>query len=272
MGRKRIEIDEKNLKKLYWDKRLSPYQIGKLLNCSFSTITNRMKECAIPFRTPAQARMKYVKNDFNGTLEEKSYILGFRLGDLNCYKRSENSETIVVRCHTTDTDQVKLFDKLFKKYGKITISQNRNHYYSTTYLNSSFEFLLTKKFRPNNLHNLSFMAGYVDAEGNFQINQGRARFKLDSYDYPILNWMSHILNTLGIENKFQRIGKKGGKRSNGTVFNQDLWRITINKAPVLKNFIKMILPYIKHQKYKRNMKICFENIMAREEKGTIKCS
>lgn len=272
MARKRIEIDRPTLEKMYWDDRLSPYKIADKLDCSFSTITNRMKEYKIPFRNPAQARMKYLKNDFNGDLEEKSYMVGFRLGDLNCYKRSENSETIVVRCHTTDMDQVKLFEKLFKAYGKITISQNKNHYHTTTYLNSSFEFLITKKFQSASLHDLSFMAGYIDAEGNFQINQGKARFKLDSYDYPILEWMSYKLEEMGIENKFNIIGEKGQKRSDGTYFNQDLWRITINKAPVMKNFIRMLSPYIKHQKYKRNIKICLDNIMTREEKGTIKCS
>ena len=106
MGRKKINISKATLLNLYHKQKLSPYKIAVLLNCSFSTITNRLIEHNIPLKTPAAARMRYEKKDYDGTLENKAYMLGFRLGDLNVYRPSEESETIVVRCHTTQQEQV----------------------------------------------------------------------------------------------------------------------------------------------------------------------
>lgn len=270
MGRKKISLDKKELRKLYLEKNLSPYKIARILGCSFTTITNRLKEYKIPLKTPAYARTKYPKKDFSGDLEEKSYILGFRLGDLNCYRISERSETIVARCHTTEKVQVTLIDGLFSSYGKVTISKNRGHYHINCLLNNSFHFLLTKKFSPKNLHQLSFVARYYDAEGNSQLNQGRARIKIDSYDYEILAWISEFLTKIGIENKFWMIGTKGSLRNDDTYFNKNLWRLTINKANSIMKFINEIGPFLKHQKQIQRMKKCFINIQDRIEKGSVK--
>ena len=175
----------------------------------------------------------------------------------------------MARCHTTEKVQVTLIEGLFSSYGKVTISKNKGHYHINCLLNNSFHFLLTKKFSPKNLHQLSFIAGYFDAEGNSQLNQGRARIKIDSYDIDILRWISNSLTLSGFENKLWKIGNRGDKRTDGTYFNNDLWRITLNKALVIKKFIEAISPYMKHKKQIINMNKCLENIEERIEKGSI---
>src|SRR3990167_931800 len=61
MGRIKIELSKKKLYTLYYVQNKPPHLIGKMFGCSFSTITNRLKEYGIPLKTPASARMKYKK-------------------------------------------------------------------------------------------------------------------------------------------------------------------------------------------------------------------
>ena len=83
MGATKIILSEALLKRLYIKENLTPNKIGEKLGCSFKTIRNRLKEYNIPFKDPAYARMTYAKKDFSGSLGEKAYIIGFRIGDLN---------------------------------------------------------------------------------------------------------------------------------------------------------------------------------------------
>ncbi len=274
MGRKKIVIGKKLLEKLYLKQSLSPYKIGDILDCSFSTISNRLREFNIPLKSPALARMKYFKTDFNGDKILKAYMLGFRLGDLNVYKRSENSETVVARCHTTQIEQVKILETLFNSFGHISVSNNNGHFHVNCFLNNSFNFLLSKNKdswawlinRPKLA--TSFIAGYTDAEGNFIINQGRARFKIDSYDFSILSWISNWLTFQGISNKFRLIYKMGDKWNGKYPLNKDLWRLNVNEANSLRRFIELIIPYLKHQKRIGDARLCANNILKRYKNGT----
>jgi hypothetical protein len=269
MSRKRKNISPKKLHELYIKKKLSPYKIGDLLNCSFKTVTNRLKEYNIPTRTKAQAKMKYFKKDFSGDDIEKAYLIGFRLGDLNAYVPYKNSEIIVVRCHTTDKVQIDLMKLLFAKYGQVTVSQSKHGSHVNCYLNKSFSFLLPKQdkiedwIKTNNMTSCAFAAGYIDAEGNFIINQGRARFKIDSYDKNILKWIDEWLKENNIISKFRLISKKGDSRGNGIVFNNDLWRLNVNEAVSLLELIDFIFPYLKHEKRKKDVLLMKKNIFYR---------
>jgi len=71
-------------------------------------------------------RVIYEKRPFSGSLEEKAYMIGFRLGDLNVYKPYKNSQIYVVRCHTTLQDQVEVIQSLFSPYGGVKICQSDN--------------------------------------------------------------------------------------------------------------------------------------------------
>ncbi len=275
MSRKKITINKKILRTLYSEKGFSCFKIANKFRCSRQTITNRLNEFKIPLKSLSQARNRYEKRDFNGSLEEKAYILGFHLGDLSSYKVSPSSENIVVRCHTTNNNQVKLIKALFMNYGKITVSKSRYGFNVNCFLNLSFNFLLTERdyiplwVKQDAKLFWSFFAGYSDAEGSFQINQQKARFKLDSYDFSILKWSSRRLLELEVENKLRKIGKKGDKRSDGTKFNKDLWRLTINKALMIKKFLDLIMPYLRHGNQISNAHICLANLRERYEKGTI---
>lgn len=278
MGRVKVKIPKNLLKRMYYDQNLSSYSIGKKFNCSWSTIINRLKEFGLPLKSPALSRMKYKKKDFNGTEAERAYMTGFRIGDLNVYRVSKSSETIVVRCHTTQQEQADLIKSLFSKFGRVNDAvSSGGHYYMNCFLNNSFEFLFPKdesalNWIKKSATRLAFIAGYTDAEGNFIISQGRARFKIDSYDKDVLGAIARWLSDVGISYKMRLIFKKGDKQKiydKTGVYSSDLWRLNINKARSLEKFVKKISPYLKHRKRVSDAKMVLRNINDRRFNGTI---
>jgi len=274
--RSKYKIPKKKLLKLYLKENKSPHFIGKLYGCSFSTVTNRLKKYGIPEKSQSLSRMRYKKFNFSNKLVEKAYLIGFRIGDLRVYKTNKHAETVIVQCHTTCDNQIKLIKELFGRYGKVTLTNLKNNSTDINcFLNKSFEFLLPKK---DNIENwiyrdsknfCGFMAGYIDTEGNFIINQGRARFKIDSYDKNVLKKIHRWLNENGVRSKFRKIGKKGELRPEGYCFNKDLWRLNVNEANSLSRFINFIKPFILHKKRLKDINLCSRNILKRKRLRTI---
>lgn len=272
----KYQICKKDLFRLYHKENRSPYFIGRIYGCSFATIANRLEDYGIPKKSQSRARMTYEKFDFSNNTTEKSYLIGFRLGDLRIYKTNKTTETVIAQCHTTCDNQIELINGLFKKYGKVTLTPLKDGSTDINcFLNSSFNFLLPKQddvekwIYANKKNFCGFMAGYTDAEGNFILNQNRARFKIDSYDKNILKKMHYWLTVNGIRSKFRRIGKKGKMRPEGYPFNKDLWRLNINEAHSLFKFINLIKPLVSHKKRLKDINICLSNIKHRKEVGTI---
>ncbi|PIU98264.1 hypothetical protein COS61_02335 [Candidatus Wolfebacteria bacterium CG03_land_8_20_14_0_80_40_12] len=283
MSKKRIIIPEKQLYHLYFKKKLSFSKIAKLIRISHPTVVSRFREYGFKARKYGEWLTKYKKENFSGNDEEKAYIMGFFVGDLNAYKPSKNSDIIVVRCHSTQISQLHLVKSLFNKYGHVTISEskttnNRPSFHINCYLNNSFSFLLIKKpYRiedwivKKNKNCISFIAGYIDAEGNFILNQNRARFKIDSYDFSILSWMHNWCKKHKIISKFKLLAKRGSLRYDKIYrWNNDLWRLNINEANALLKFCRTILPFLKHRKRIKDVKKCVLNIIKRRRNGTIK--
>jgi len=277
VGKQEIVIPATDLKDLYLNKRLNTDQIGKKFSCSDVTVRNKLHKLGVKLRRAWDYdRSKYQKIPFNGGMAEKAYIIGFRIGDLNVYKTSSNSKILIVRCHTTKKEQVDLINGLFKKYGHVNISRSKKHSYNVNcYLDESFGFLEVKVRVPrwikkDGLLGWYFTAGYVDAEGSFGINQGRGRFKIDSYDQKILFWISKFLKNAGIKNKLRLIYKKNKKRYDGGIWKKDLWRLNINWANSLGKFIDKIYNLLKHKKRKEDSLKVLKNVKERQLYGSVK--
>lgn len=263
---------------MYLGQKLNPQKIGEKLGCSFATIRNRLKEFGIPLRSPSVARQRFEKFDFSGDPVEAAYLLGFRIGDLNVYVPNvRTSNTVVVRCHTTDNPQVELMREVFSKYGAVRVSKSVHGYNVNCFLNRTFDFLLPKRMSEgignDNQIAAAFIAGYVDAEGNFIVNQGRARFKMDSYDREVLSWTHGWLRGNGIRSMFRQIGKKGDTqmiRGKQGSYHGDLWRINVNEAQSLKKFIMLLLPYLRHSRRIQQVQEMLDNIETRIQYGSVK--
>ncbi|OGG58983.1 hypothetical protein A2765_03865 [Candidatus Kaiserbacteria bacterium RIFCSPHIGHO2_01_FULL_56_24] len=276
MSRAKIVVPVDTLRVLYAKKNWSPRKIGARFGCDAVTIRSRLKEAGILLKTKSAAQTRYPKYDFSGTDTQRAYILGFRYGDLNVYRPQATSEILVVRCHSTHVAQEIVFTQIFKRYGKITFSRNARSTHMNCYLNMSFSFLLEKYNEREQKWLLvdrnrmrAFIAGYVDAEGTFGLNQGRGRFKIDSYDVAILQDVHQFLLGQGIRSKLRLILGKGITRW-GQPWRSDLWRLTVNEAGSLEMLIHAILPYCIHSKRLRDAKIVLTNIRQRRIHGTIK--
>ena len=111
------------------------------------------------------------------------------------------------------------------------------------------------------------MAGYTDAEGNVKVYDGRARFKIDSYDKEIIFWLYRLFKKYDIKCPLpKKIGTKGQiyDLAKGYKYNQDLYRIRVSQIDSLYKLLLLISPYIKHKERLSDLNNCLANIHARK--------
>jgi len=275
VARERIEIPKGDLERLYYLEKKSKYKIGAIYNCSFKTVLNRMREFGMRPLHRSVIQSRYTKTDFNENIFDKAYLIGFRLGDLNVYKTSPNSQVVIARCSTTTQEQIDLLRALFEKYGKVTISKGNHSYGVNCLLNSTFDFLLPKNdsvetwITKHNKYSTAFAAGYVDAEGNVKVYDGRARFKIDSYDKGIIHWFYDwfLKNAISCP-KPSLIGSKDQiyNQKLKYKYNKDLWRIRVSEQSSLTKLLLLLKPYLKHGGRIRDVNQCLGNLYKRHFK------
>lgn len=264
-----INISRETLVDFYHDKKLTQKQIAKFFgNQSDTGIRRLMKYYGIRTRDYSEANTKYPKFNFSGNLNEKAYLIGFRLGDLNIYKVHE---LIQVRCSSTIKEQAELFKALFNNYGHVDITTaKRGTLEMVVLLNQSFDFLISKKdliekwILNHHEYFLSFLAGYSDAEGSYYMRKPYQRklklgwgiFEVSTYDKRIIYTIFQKLQNLGISGAFSH--PKRRIRQNG-----EMWRLTINKKQSLWDFIKLIKPYHKHKNKIRELEEVKNNLVLR---------
>jgi len=256
---------------------LGEFQIADRLGCSEGTVRSRLREYGISVRRRVDYRKCCEKKDFDGSIVDMSYILGFRLGDLNVYQPHSTNNYIVVRGNSTRQEQLDLIVGLFSKFGKVTISPGEYSTNVNCYLNMSFSFLLPKYRTVPSWVNyctesiLAFIAGYTDAEGSMTLNQGRARFKIDCYDKEILEWIHQSLIKNNIDSILKKIANKGQLAWGGFggTYNKDLWRLNINKANSILTFTDLVGPYLRHSTRVGQLKLMEFNVVQRRAFGTV---
>ena len=236
----KIHISKSKLKYYYLHEKLSTCEIAKIYNCDDFTILKKIHAYNIKVRTRSEAISKYPKYNFNGSLREKAYMIGFRLGDLYVER---NCQLIIVQCSSTRLEQIRLIKNLFSKYGHIRIRKThrvfggRNVIDICCHLNKSFEFLLPKTdrvpewIRQNKRFFIPFLAGYTDAEGWIGLSDVKRKkkqpaFQVSSYDKNILGQIWINLQKLGVI--CPKVGlhrPKSKKRKQ----NQNSWILGVNK-------------------------------------------
>ena len=264
-----VKVNKERLKELYLEKHLSCSKIAKKYNCDTVTIFKKIKGYKIKTRNYSLAGIIYPKKEFNGGNKLKAYMIGFRLGDLNVRAVNKKS-TVFVKSNTTKEDQVRLIKEVYGKYGHFKISYGKNDFCVWCNLDKSFSFLIKKEDKidgwiiNNNKCFFSFLAGYTDAEGNISICQGRARFRIRTYDKNILFQMYKKLNSLDINTIFNLVSKAG--IVHGIKQNKDSWGIFVNTKDDLLKLLRLIKPYIKHKKRMKDLVLAEKNVLERNKK------
>jgi hypothetical protein len=272
-----ICINKSQLNDLYTHKVMSVEQIASKLNCSKGGVERRLNKYKIPLRGNAHRKpLKYTKQPFNGSLEDKAYLIGFRLGDLNV---NSTKQVVVVRGSTTITAQRDLIINLFNKYGGVnSVLAKRGSYEQYIFLDHSFDFLLPKHDQiegwiascPRCF--LSFFAGYFDAEGCITLHKCKsgpfAGFEIQTYDRKILDKSWVILNKMGIMSPRILMSKQAGYiDSRGVISNGDTWRLAIFRKQSVWQLAHYLRHLLKHKNKIDKLSEVINNIRNRNIKG-----
>lgn len=185
---------------------------------------------------------KYERRPFDGSDEDKAYLLGLRHGDLSVSRPF--GDAIRVSVSTTHPAMAKLFTNLFQRYGHVyqhprfkkdTQSYEWN---LSSILDSSFDFLLQEfpetaawVVKDEKIL-LAYLSGFLDAEGSFvtTVDQfGKVHLFLDfnNSEKQILEWIQFNVKKMGFYGAL-RLNKKAGVRTKkyGIVHRSDYWQLS----------------------------------------------
>jgi hypothetical protein len=255
---------------LYFEKQLTFAEIAQQFDCSPVTVHKRLKACGFQARHSGGSLFEYPKKDFNGSLCDKAYLIGLRLGDLHVEK---GNWAIRIRCTSTHQEQIDLIRDLFSDYGGIWISKPRAKRGTaiTVHLNRSFDFLLPRDdnieswILSDNTLFAAFWAGYIDAEGSFIVGRGRAYFKVDSGDKGILYQAWARLSNMGIIFPEPKLIRPAGTwiHQFQLASHRDLWRLATERKATLIQLFNILSPYLRHGKRIRAMEAARANVASR---------
>jgi len=185
------------LENLYFKEKLSYRQINEKLG--ITTAQYWLEKYGIR-RPRIESMLVYFEREkgkelrvFDGSDEERAYIMGFRTGDLNVKLHGKASKVINVQISTSRLETIEVVDYLFRAYGRRWFSEEVYPYKSVDGENipryrllyvldrDSFSFLIPKckripdEFRCVDSLFWSFCAGYFDAEGSFTYHYDKRR-------------------------------------------------------------------------------------------------
>jgi len=257
---KPIKISKEKLEYLYYDRNLSIAKIAKILHKSKGGIERKIKYFDIKTRNINNRACKYKKFDFSGNLNEKAYMIGFRIGDLYI---TQTKNLILSHCSTTKRNQVRLIKNLFSPYTTPhVVRAKRGTFEITTHLNKTFSFLLPKQDNieswvlENPQYFWAFFAGYSDAEGCIHLHRAYgkqskpfAEFLLNSYDKNILIQIWNGFKKANVITQPPKIKTfKGTPLGNkGHVYNNDMWMLVVSRK---ESLWKLIHYWKKHSRHK----------------------
>jgi hypothetical protein len=154
---------------------------------------------------------KYERKPFDGTDEDKAYLLGVSHGDFHIMRPF--GDAVRVSTGTTHPAMVELFEDLFVRYGHVSVyprykrDTNSYEWNIQVILDSSFEFLLqTREARrgwveAKDSTMLAYLAGLLDAEGTIGFSPNPRTIGITvgiwNTDTGLLGFAYECLNKLG---------------------------------------------------------------------------
>ena len=203
-----------------------------------------------------EKRRKYERRPFDGTDEDKAYLLGLRHGDLSVSKPWKG--VVRVSTSTTHPAMAELFKALFGQYGHV---YNHPRYKKETdsyevnlsvILDSSFEFLflelkdLAAWLVSNDRILLGYLSGLLDAEGSIittRDSRGLVTIFIDYYNsnLGLIRWVQGAIAKLGYKTSL-RVNKKKGyvTKKYGIIHRSDYWQLSTYGIPAAQDFVKRL--------------------------------
>jgi transposase-like protein len=264
-----VECRVEDIRRLYVEEGLSLNAVAAALGCSQGVVRRRLISAGI-VRREACGAPTHMRGDFGGSLTEKAYLIGFRIGDLNV--ELKGGRTILVKCTSTRAEQVQLFRQLFEPYGHVYTDEatlarrERQSIGMQVGLNLTFDFLLPKQdavpgwILASDEPFFAFLAGYVDAEGYFRtyFHTGQPKpfgcLEIRSYDAVLLDQLGKALNDRNIVCPPARVRVAAGYTNAYNVqSNNDLWGLGVHRKDSLRRLIVRLEPHVRHARRRRDM-------------------
>ncbi|MDA4122991.1 MAG: LAGLIDADG family homing endonuclease [Thaumarchaeota archaeon] len=198
-----------------------------------------------------EKRRIYERRPFDGTKEDKAYLLGLRHGDISVTKPWPNAaEAIRVSTSTTHPAMAELFTNLFSPYGHISMhprykKDTQSYEWNlNAVLDGSFKFLdeereaARKWIAESKTTMLEYLAGVLDAEGSitmtgYRDGTGGTILMVCYYntDLDLLLYILKILQNLGYNPVGPYLDKPKGHKSSkyGIPHLKDYWHIQISR-------------------------------------------
>ncbi|MDV3277725.1 MAG: LAGLIDADG family homing endonuclease [Nitrososphaerales archaeon] len=265
-GEKRDEL-RLFLDQLHNSMGLSLNDIAKLVGNKTSGYTSwvcrQLGVSARPFeesrlKAIREKRRKYERKPFDGTDEDKAYLLGLRRGDLSASKPWRG--VVRVSTSTTHPAMVKLFRSCLGPYGHV-YQHSRYKEDTQTFewnlsviLDDTFGFLLANPdevlswVQAEESTLFAFLAGLLDSDGSIVItrdNRGYVALFLDYYgsDKSLLEWVKLNLAGLGYVSSL-RINKSEGYRTKkyGIIHRHDYWQLSVFGLERVQALLQRVRP------------------------------
>lgn len=205
---------------------------------------------------------KHEVQPFNGTTEEKYYMIGFRLGDLHV--RAESDYRIGVSVTSSRPAMEKIIEEVFSKYGPIkknVYKDNRHGLYEISYRltlhRPSFDFLIPNTFPEEKLSDNDFyalMSGLIDAEGCISLT--RTSIEKDHVDVTIDISNKNRQLLARIKEELTSRGVMSFIRKTKTPRGEPFYRLVIKERKSVLNLLRKLS--LKHREKRLKLKLAIE--------------
>ena len=208
-----------------------------------------------------EKRRKYERKPFDGTDEDRAYLLGLRHGDLSVSKPWR--EVVRVSTSTTHPAMAELFRKLFEPCGHVYQAarfkkDTRTYEWNlTAIVDNSFDFLFEPRetswswVSTSKPTLLAYLAGILDAEGSIGVYDNGSSPALQVLFYnthrELLEFINASLEKLGYNPLGPYLDKRQGTVTSKykIVRRKDYWKIALAKFGQVQDLLPR-LP-IRHQ-------------------------
>jgi LAGLIDADG-like domain len=254
---------------------LSLNDVAKLIGNKTSGYTSWLcKQLGVPPRPFEEARLKgirekrrkYERRAFDGSDEDKAYLLGLRHGDLSVSRPWKG--VVRVSTSTTHPAMARLFHSLFGPFGHVHQHPRYKNDTSTyewnlsTIVDQSFEFLLEDRplvwqwviKKASTL--LAYLAGILDAEGSVGIYSNGLGTALQALFYntslELLRFIKSSLETLGYSPIGPYLDKEKGTTTAkyGIERRKDYWKLALARFEQVQDLLRR-LPIRHSEKLRR---------------------
>ncbi len=253
------------MRSLHHEKGLSLGDIAKLIGNKTSGYTSWLfRQLGIQPRAFEESRLKaikdkrrkYVRTPFDGTEEDKAYLLGLRHGDLSVSRPWKG--VVRVSTSTTHPAMAELFKSLFCPFGHVYQyprykKDTRTYEWNLqTIIDNSFEFLTMDSKRcwewvsGHEGTVLAYIAGMLDSEGSIGIYPAKNDTALTVIFYNTnldLLWFIHDeVTKLGYSPLEPYLDKPRGFRSPGyhIEMKKDYWRVMLARFNESQSLIRRL--------------------------------